>query len=489
MLTKEQIVNLTEIIAIGSVTVAGFVIGGTIGSSVMAGIGINLATNIVHKGTSKLKEHWLTNTNGILNHDIQRALLRAYIKALAQIQNEYFGLYDELQENEKENSGAIRAFFKELTDQAEKSFLSSLERAITEKEVKEYLYNYPESAIDLLWERIGANDLLYTYNQYFKYFLRKNLLSKVQFYFAEELKTDNRECNKAWRAFQRMLLDGIQADVRDLKKSQVQIQQDLKKLDEIRLQLDRLSTVIDHRLPDEPFQNELENFLQKIRPLLFGIDKTTRKIASDVTDIKMLLSSKSEVEAPKLPDNIQNLIDQGWSLRESGKYEEARRLFENALEVATVSKHNLAASKAKYCLASILNEWDQNPNGAIELLDECLLQFKVEKSEIDVAATLYYLGSISIDLGKLDDAEAYLSQALELDRKHGHRQSIAHTLHQMGWLEDHRGNDEQAINMYDQALSQYLSLHHEKESKTEKDAARGVASCYHHKALIYRHKG
>jgi tetratricopeptide (TPR) repeat protein len=506
MLTREQIINLTEFLAAGSITAAGFAIGDTIAGSVIAGIGMSLGNHIIRGGASKLKEKWLTSTNGILNHDVQRALLRAYIKALAHLQGEYLKLYEanQLQENEKEPEKAIRALFQELTEQAEQSFLPCIEKAIKEQELKEYIYDKSEKAIDTLWDRINADKLLHTYNEHFRHYLHKNLLKEVQFYFAEELKTDNRECNKAWRAFQRMLLEGIQADLKEVQAGQEIIQQDLQLLHTLREQLDRLQHSIDRRTPGEPFQSELDKAvvelhtklvesLHRVEAKVERVDETTirteLKLDTVAADVKTLIGSKTKTEIAKLPEDIQKLIDEGFNFWDTGKYEAARNAFHNALGIATGTQNKLGIAKAKYCLSTIVNEWDRNPDAAKESLQESLQIFRNEKSEIDVAATLYQLGAIEIDLGNLDQAESYLTQALELDKKNEHKQSIAHTLHQLGWLEDHRGNSKRALEFYDQALNGYLSVYHQGDPKTEKDAIRGIASCYHHKGLVCRHSG
>jgi hypothetical protein len=130
-MAKEKIITIAEILAVGSITAIGLAIGGTIGASVMAGIGINLCSNIVQSGNTKLKEHWLTSSNGILNHDIQRALTRAYIRAIENLKNQYFELseFDALTKKEKID---IKTFFKQLVEQAYTTFLPSLEKAITD---------------------------------------------------------------------------------------------------------------------------------------------------------------------------------------------------------------------------------------------------------------------------------------------------------------------------------------------------------------------
>ncbi len=255
---KKHLVNLLEVLASVSVVGAGFAIGGPIGATVMTGIGVNLFSDIVQNGATKLKERWLSSGNGILNHDIQQALVRAFIKTLDSLQRKYFSL-EETRELSKEKKEAIKTLFQELKDEAQTVFLPSVEKAANEQEIKNYLHGDPQAARNALWERIEETNLIYTYyGEHFKILLRDNCLDEIVFWFGEELKTDNKENNKAWRAFQQLLLEGIQADVKAVQTSQNVIQRDLQTLSVIREQLEQIKDTIDHRLPNEPFQRELE---------------------------------------------------------------------------------------------------------------------------------------------------------------------------------------------------------------------------------------
>ncbi len=485
MLTKEQTLNLLEILATASITGVGFAIGGTIGAAVISSIGINLSSNIIQSGCVKLKERWLSSNDGIPNQDIQKTLARAFIKALIHLETEYFklGEANALPKNEKES---IKALFKELREQAQEVFLDSLERAIKEQEIKNYLYGGSETATDNLWERINGKNLLYTYSEQFRNFFRQNLLNEVQFWFSEELKTDSKECNKAWRAFQRLLLEGILADVKAVQDSQELIHQDLQTLDVLRNQLEQLKDKIDHRLPDEPFLEGIEMAIHEMHVVLGYVAKKVDGIAFDV---KKLLDVKTDIEIPKIPDDIQALLDEGWDLWGLGKYEDARIVFQRALTLATHYKHNFSIAKTKCCLAVILNEWDKKPNEAKALLQEGLQEFKTVNSKKDIGDTLYHLGVINIDTGNLDEAESYLSQALEFHKKYEMKQQIAQTFHQLGWVKNHHGLLKEAREFYDQAQKYFLSVYQEGNPKTEKDAIHGVAGCYQHKGMVYKREG
>lgn len=503
MISKEHLATLTEVLATASVVGIGWSLGGTVGAAVMAGIGINLGSAIIQRGSVHLKNKWLSGRNGVLNHDIQQALARAFIKSLASLENGYFEL-PEANAEPSEKRDSIRGLFKELRSEAQEIFAASLEKAASEQEVKEYLYGEPEAARKTLWERVEGTKLLYTYyGEHFKDFLRDNLNDEIVFWFGEELKTDSRECNKAWRAFQRMLLEGIQADVRAIQANQEMIRDDLKTLEPIRNRLDEIKEAIDRRTANEPFQAALEQAVQNLRVLIEDVAFTTQRTetkvddllaTSDRTEAKIdivvsALSPQAEPELPKIPDDIKALFEQGNSLRDEGSYEAARTVFQQALEAAGSCGHSLAIAAAKYYLSIILHEWDKDSSAAKDLLYECLKEFRTVRSDEHVEKVLHQLGIIELDQGNLDEAEAYFSQNLELDRKLNDKKGMAFTLHMLGWLEDHRGHFGKALELYDQALTYWLGIYRNGDSESVKEAVHSIAGEYQHKGLVHEHLG
>ena len=321
-ITREQLINTAAILATTSITGISIALGETLGLTILSGIGIGLAPIIIDRGAMHLKEKWLDSTHGILNHDIQHALVRAFIKALGSLEEKYFAL-DETDQISKEKKEAIKSLFQELKDEAQTIFIDSIEKAVSSQEIKSYLYDDPQKAKNELWERIDGTKLIYSYyGEHFKDFLRDNCLDEVVFYFGLELKDDNKESNKAWRAFQRMLLEGIQADVKAVKAGQDEIKHDLKILTKIKKQLDEIKDTIDHRLPTEPFQESFAKALTEIQNALQDVAKTTRRIDEKqdrhikttegiASDVKKLLSESPEPQVPKVPKNIKAVIDKG----------------------------------------------------------------------------------------------------------------------------------------------------------------------------------
>ena len=131
------------------------------------------------------------------------------------------------------------------------------------------------------------------------------MLNEIQFRFVEELRTDSKVCNRAWRAFQQLLLEGIQVDVKVVQASQNLIRQDLQKLEEIRNHLDQLTKTVDYRLPNEPFQQGLDKALSLIRVDLVKVIEVTQQTEKKVESITI----KIERLLPNDKEDFQNYID------------------------------------------------------------------------------------------------------------------------------------------------------------------------------------
>lgn len=218
-----------------------------------------------------------------------------------------------------------------------------------------------------------------------------------------------------------------------------------------------------------------------------GVDEIKANISSLAADVKTILGAKKE--EPKISDDIQNLLIEAKKLRDSGKYKDAKDVLQKTSILAEDHGDGIAKAEVKYLSAVILYEWDHDSTSAKSLLQECLSEFKAAKTEKRAAKTLYQLGVLELNSGRLDDAKAYLTQALELDQKCDDKISIAQDLHQLGWIEDHRGHFKEALDFYNQALTYFLSVYQEGDPESEKDAIHGIAACYHHKGLIYEHLG
>ena len=284
--------------------------GGPISGALMSGIGINLSSSILESGGLNVRERWLTGKDGILNHDIQKALGRAFTKALSSLETKYFSQEETRTLNPYERE-SIHELFREFREKAQALLLESINNIQLDAALKNYLFNAPGATGQNVWAWLVKDDLIVRYGSHFRDFVRQNLLDEMMVWFAEELKTDNRESNKAWRAFQRLLLEGIYADVQSVRAGQEAASHDLQKLDVLRGQLDQLSDVIDRRLPNELFQRDFELAVEEINTHLREIARRSQRIDDNVMRIRHDLSDLlNQRPAPESPEEIARQLSE-----------------------------------------------------------------------------------------------------------------------------------------------------------------------------------
>jgi hypothetical protein len=311
MFGKSQIATTLETMIVGSVTAIGFAVASPVASAALLGIGLNLASNLVQKGFTQLKEDWVLGKNGILNHDIQFAFVRAFTEAVSKLEAEYFAL---------ESSGNLFAhqrertkyLFRELKSQAQAIFVESKETFLSNEDLKVFLEEDESVAKFIFWEKI-ENQLI-TCDTALQNLFRDTLLDQVMFYFGEELKKDDKENNKAWRAFQRLLLEGIKKDIREVKADVKLIQADLQKLDGIASQVSQLHQFLQRNIL-EPFAADLQTIktdVQVIRSLVekprYLAEETVRQKVSELHG--KLFMANSRYELSSLLNQVNYLLDQ-----------------------------------------------------------------------------------------------------------------------------------------------------------------------------------
>lgn len=199
--------------------------------------------------------------------------------------------------------------------------------------------------------------------------------------------------------------------------------------------------------------------------------------------------SKKTKASNHIPENIRKILDEGEKHTNVGNYEKARELFQKALHWAFRKKHKLVEAEAKLSLGIIRFEKDKNVLEAIHLLEESLDIFRQHGSLKWESFALFQLGAIKIEEERLDEAWAYVSRSLEIDKKNKNSFGIAWDLHHLGWIEDHRGNLKEALQLYDQALSKFLTAYQDNTDKNDAKMLHSIGGCYHHKGMIYEKQG
>jgi tetratricopeptide (TPR) repeat protein len=202
-----------------------------------------------------------------------------------------------------------------------------------------------------------------------------------------------------------------------------------------------------------------------------------------------LSQPKESSETIKFPEPIQTLFNQGWEHRHAGRHSDAASCFRNALDVAIREKHNVAIAEAQYSIAFILVDRNERLDEAKNLLQDSLITFREAKLEKDTAAVLMQLGIVALNELDFDQAEAYTSQALDIANRINNRIGQANYLKLLGWIKDGRGMNDQAIDLFRQALSLFMEAYQQADAKRQKEYMMGVAGCYAHLAMVYRRKG
>jgi tetratricopeptide (TPR) repeat protein len=464
-----------------------------------------------------------------LNFDLPRAVVKVWEEALNKMlrvkrDDSILGLNrnDEFEKTRKElltfwrqkllkaqsDNDLLKEFFGEKPDyflDVEKGKVSFIEALPDQEQVESFFWNRIEDSFTN-WAK-NKEKFPEDWTNSIHQTLKDELKQKLFHNFSSALKKELKENERAWKSFEFAsslqtvsMLQSLASNTDQIKNDTSNIKKDLAELNnvlplimrDILTRFDALeNTVKEFFTSNQNINGLLIDFRKEVNEKLDRIEDYAKQAAENTEKLLKQSNGKelSSSEEPKIPDDIQVLIDEGFNLRYDGKYEEATTVTQQAKELAIKYDNRLAVAEVNRFLAVILNERDRDTNGAVALLNECLKEFRSLKAEKYVAKTLLYLGVIGVENGDIDLSTAYLSQALDLAKKHEMKLLVATALHQLGWLEHRRGHSKQALDLYDQSINSFLSLYHNGDPKTEKDAVHGVALCYHHRGLIYEHLG
>ena len=178
---------------------------GTAGSSIGAG----LAANFIGKFSPEKMKRWLKDVHpGDLNHHIKKLFVKSVNEALYYIQVMFFDT-DFSDTEKKEAKKLIKTLQKRLPNLLLKGNQIKLE----ELEVKHFLYEKEKE--DDICNFIKQEFDTFGITEPFKSFLAQNLPAQIQLCFGEGLKAPSNR--NAWIAFQRMLIEDIRTDIKNLK--------------------------------------------------------------------------------------------------------------------------------------------------------------------------------------------------------------------------------------------------------------------------------
>ena len=219
---KKDIPTILGLLATTSLAV---VAGGLVNpllSSVGSNIGAGLAANFIGKITPEKIKRWFINIHpNNLNHSIKKLFIESVKEAMENI----LVLFSETQASEIEKKEA-RKFIKTLQKRLPAMLLNDEQIKLDDPEIKYFLYE--KSKEDVVCGFIEKHFASFEISDSFKSFLAQNLSAQIQLCFGEGLK--NPIHRNAWIAFQRMLMEEIRNDIKQIADTQQSIKDDLSDL-------------------------------------------------------------------------------------------------------------------------------------------------------------------------------------------------------------------------------------------------------------------
>lgn len=219
--------HIADVLFTATILGVGLLSGNPILASVMAGIGVNLASDLTRAGWDQVCQR-LLGESGLRNHDLQQAMLRAFRQAITHLEQTWWQTPrgHQMRRDEPETALVTSTAFRQLEDDAHAFCLpDNLGRAAGNDQVRVLLYGDAASARTAFSDQLA--NYLHGHDPQLVAFIEKHLVGELAFWFGEELKADRPESNRAWRAFQRLLLEGLQTALTDMRAEQQELRQAL----------------------------------------------------------------------------------------------------------------------------------------------------------------------------------------------------------------------------------------------------------------------
>jgi hypothetical protein len=258
--------------------------------SVGGNVGASLAANFLAGITpSKIKKVFVDVHPNDLNHSIKKLFIQSINEALFNISI----LFSETQASDDEKK-QVKQLIKTLQKHLPTLLLNENQIQLGEDEVKHFLYEKDnEEAICNFIETQFAN---FGISDPFKSFLAKNLPPQIQLCFGEGLKAPAN--HNAWVAFQRMLVEEIRNDIKQISKTQQSIKEDLTDLkfeksgfsEEQLLEIRQLIKILnDKKLVEVIIKDGINQSLKSIETKANKIIQITTETNITVTQLKSII--------------------------------------------------------------------------------------------------------------------------------------------------------------------------------------------------------
>ncbi len=202
-------------------------------------MGVNWGSILVQNGLTHARRR-LWGKSGTLNHDLQSALERALQEAIKDLEAEWWTLHPlpwwRFGRPGTEADKRAKEIFTFLREDARRVLAATNRNDLRENELVLRLVDKGENAArDALASMVAAyvEGLEGDHDHRLVEHLTKALPMQLALRFGEELKQDRPDSNRAWRAFQRLSLEGLQSSLDDMGKKIGEVQAEQAKIKEI----------------------------------------------------------------------------------------------------------------------------------------------------------------------------------------------------------------------------------------------------------------
>jgi len=282
---RKDIPALAGLIATTSLAV----ISGGLMNPTLTNIGASLAANFITGITPQKIRRWFV---GIHPNDLNHSIKKLFVESIREALNNIYILFSETKatkEEIKQARGLIHLLEKKLPEiLADEKHIK-----LDEKEIKHFLYERDKE--EIICNFVENQFDIFGISEPFKSFLAKNLPPQLQLCFGEGLKDPANQ--NAWIAFQRMLMEEIRNDIKQIADTQQSIKDDLsdlkftkagfskKQMEEIHQFINILN---DKKLFEVKIKNGLHQSLQSVEIKANEIIQITTQTKITVDELKSL---------------------------------------------------------------------------------------------------------------------------------------------------------------------------------------------------------
>ena len=266
------------------------VVSGGLMNPTLTNIGASLAANFITGFTpNKVKKWFISEHPDKLNHSIKKLFVASINEALNNI-NILFSETNNTENEKKEAKKLILLLQKHLPNM----FLNEKKIQLEEEEIKHFLYGNEKE--ELITNFIVNQFADHNITEPFKSFLAQNLPAQIQLCFGEGLKDPANQ--NAWIAFQRMLIEEIRNDIKQIADTQQSIKNDLSDLkfensgfskEQIEEVHQLVKILNDKKLIEVKIKNSVEQTLQSIENKTNEIIKITTETNITVSQLKTMI--------------------------------------------------------------------------------------------------------------------------------------------------------------------------------------------------------